>query len=57
MFNRAYLKGTKDLLEEQLFIKEKIISFMVELVKRTWPLQWMDLDTTLILLYSQDVCT
>ncbi len=41
-------QGTKDLLEEQPFIKEKVATIIVEIAKRDWPQQWADLLNTLV---------
>eukprot|EP01127_Copromyxa_protea_P024039 TRINITY_DN9291_c0_g2_i1.p1 TRINITY_DN9291_c0_g2~~TRINITY_DN9291_c0_g2_i1.p1 ORF type:complete len:1204 (+),score=281.47 TRINITY_DN9291_c0_g2_i1:31-3612(+) len=35
--------GTKEVLEEQVFIKEKFVAVLVEIAKRDWPTTWKTL--------------
>eukprot|EP01125_Pyxidicula_operculata_P004078 TRINITY_DN1584_c0_g1_i1.p1 TRINITY_DN1584_c0_g1~~TRINITY_DN1584_c0_g1_i1.p1 ORF type:complete len:1169 (-),score=237.78 TRINITY_DN1584_c0_g1_i1:433-3939(-) len=39
--------GTKDILEEQAFIKQKVASILVEIAKNDWLVSWKTLDTDL----------
>lgn len=36
-------QGTKDVLEEQAFVKEKFVAILVEIAKREWPTNWKTL--------------
>lgn len=45
----------KDIGEEKGFIKEKLVSILVELAKRLWPLNWIEFNGVLRSFYDQDV--
>ncbi|KAG0321131.1 hypothetical protein BGZ99_004109 [Dissophora globulifera] len=47
-------EGTRPMLEEQAFIKEKIARLFVEVAKREWPGAWDDMDVCLRQLYYKD---
>ncbi|KAJ3187101.1 hypothetical protein HDU85_007139 [Gaertneriomyces sp. JEL0708] len=50
-------EGTFDILTERTYIKEKVAKLFVDVAKRTWPLQWMDMDVLLRNLYSSSPTT
>ncbi|KAJ9611240.1 karyopherin [Cladophialophora chaetospira] len=41
--------------EYQLFVRNKIAELWIELAKRSWALDWFDLDEQLVRLWSQDL--
>eukprot|EP00026_Physarum_polycephalum_P001024 Phypoly_transcript_01025.p1 GENE.Phypoly_transcript_01025~~Phypoly_transcript_01025.p1 ORF type:complete len:1165 (+),score=182.52 Phypoly_transcript_01025:289-3495(+) len=41
-------RGTKDMMVEQIYIKEKVATLVVEIAKRDWPQQWDDLLNNLV---------
>ncbi len=49
-------KGTKDLLSEKNFIKEKIVELVVEIAKREWPQRWKGMLDFLIQIAQMGVC-
>jgi hypothetical protein len=48
--------GTRGVLEEPLFIKEKIVRAIVEMAKRQWPQAWPSLLPDLITICNMGVC-
>lgn len=40
-------EGTKKMEEEEHYIKEKVVSLVIEVAKREWPQRWSDLFTNL----------
>lgn len=48
-------KGVRPHDLEKSFIKEKLVRSFVEIVKRMWPLSWVELNTTLRTMYTQNV--
>ncbi|KAJ3194359.1 hypothetical protein HK101_002927 [Irineochytrium annulatum] len=48
-----FSNGTRDMLLEKLFIKEKVVHLFTDAVKRLWPDHWPDLDAALMQLYYQ----
>ncbi|KAG0040175.1 Exportin-5 [Podila clonocystis] len=47
-------EGTLPILEEQMFIKEKVARLYVEVAKRQWPGEWDDMDLFLKQMYFND---
>ncbi|KAJ3224559.1 hypothetical protein HK099_008240 [Clydaea vesicula] len=50
-------EGIKDINEEKLFTKEKLVKVTVEVAKRMWPMQWPDFNYFLKCLYDQNPTT
>ncbi|KAF9214411.1 hypothetical protein BGZ59_003728 [Podila verticillata] len=47
-------EGTLSILEEQMFIKEKVARLYVEVAKRQWPGEWDDMDLFLKQMFFKD---
>eukprot|EP01105_Mastigella_eilhardi_P021245 TRINITY_DN5133_c0_g1_i2.p1 TRINITY_DN5133_c0_g1~~TRINITY_DN5133_c0_g1_i2.p1 ORF type:complete len:1194 (-),score=306.98 TRINITY_DN5133_c0_g1_i2:36-3449(-) len=43
---QLFVSGTADIEHEKLFIKEKVVSILVEIAKYEWPHNWEALNTT-----------
>ncbi|KAF9406444.1 hypothetical protein BGZ94_003109, partial [Podila epigama] len=50
-------EGTRPILEEQMFIKEKVAMLFVEVAKRQWPGEWDDMDFYLQQMFFKDETT
>ncbi|KAF9335290.1 hypothetical protein BG006_000430 [Podila minutissima] len=50
-------EGTLPILEEQMFIKEKVARLYVEVAKRQWPGEWDDMDLLLKQMFFKDETT
>ncbi|KAG0332619.1 hypothetical protein BG000_009869 [Podila horticola] len=50
-------EGTLSILEEQMFIKEKVARLYVEVAKRQWPGEWDDMDLFLKQMFFKDETT
>ncbi|KAG0348126.1 hypothetical protein BG004_006029 [Podila humilis] len=51
------MNGTLPILEEQMFIKEKVARLFVEVAKRQWPGEWDDMDLVLKQMFFKNETT